>query len=112
MNDTQEQAPDNLVRLDVSMFSNSDLVTITALGDKLRLLYRWFRHERTTRPGLDQCMIFSGARTRTPYASYRIERYRDGHYALLNQRTDELITEGRTLNQVLDALPDDFFYSA
>lgn len=112
MNNTSEQAPDNLVRLDVSLFSNGDLAKIRALGDKLRLLYRWFRRERLTRPGLDQCMIYSGDRTRTPYAAYRIERYRDGHYALLNQRTDEAITEGRTLDQVLEALPDDFFYSA
>jgi hypothetical protein len=111
MTDEPEQKPDNLVELDLSPFSKSDLEAIRALGEKLRLLYRWFRAERITRPGLDQYLIYSGARTRTPYAAYRIERYRNGEYRLLSQRTDERIATGRTLADVLDHLPDDFFYA-
>lgn len=111
MTDPQDEKPDNLVRLDRSPFSGADIQKIQALGEKQRLLYRWFRSERLTRPGLDQYLLYSGARSRTPYAAYRVERYSDGTYRLLNQRTDELLAQGRTLDEVLDRLPDDFFYS-
>lgn len=111
MTDRQNEKPDNLVRLDRSPFSSADLQKIQALGEKQRLLYRWFRCERQTRPGLDQFLLYSGARSRTPYAAYRVERHGDGTYRLANQRTDELLAAGRTLDEVLERLPEDFFYS-
>lgn len=111
MTDPDNAPPDNLVQLDLSPFSPADLKKIGALGEKQKLLYRWFRSERITQPGLDQYKIYSGARSRTPYAAYRFERYGDGTYKLLNQRTDEILAEERTLDAVLDKLPDDFFYS-
>lgn len=111
MTDRQNEKPDNLVRLDRSPFSNADLQKIQALGEKQRLLYRWFRCERQTRPGLDQFLLYSGARSRTPYAAYRVERHGDGTYRLANQRTDEPLAAGRTLDEVLERLPEDFFYS-
>ncbi len=111
MSDPQDDAPDNLVRLDRSPFSKADLAKIRALGEKQKLLYRWFRCERITQPGLDQYKVYSGARGRTPYAAYRVERYSDGTYKLFNQRTDQTLAEERTLDAVLDKLPDDFFYS-
>ncbi len=111
MENSSDADPDNLVRLDLSSFTKSDLQRITALGEKLKLLYRWFRAERTTRPGLDQYFIYSGDRTKTPYAAYRVERYRDGEYRLCNQKTDECLATGRTIQQVLASLPDEFFYS-
>ena len=101
----------NLVALDMSPFSKSDLEKVQALGEKLALLYRWFRAERITRPGLDQYMIYSGDRTRVPYSAYRVERYRNGEYRLCNQRTDEYIHTARTITEILDSLPDDFFCS-
>lgn len=111
MTDPQDDRPDNLVPLDLSPFSKGDLDKIQALGEKQRLLYRWFRYERHTQPGLDQFILYSGTRGRQPYAAYRVERYRDGLYTLVNQRTDERLATGRTLDGVLDTLPDDFFYS-
>lgn len=111
MTGPRKEKPDNLVRLDRSPFSGADLQKIQALGEKQRLLYRWFRCERLTRPGLDQVVLYSGARSRTPYAAYRVERHGDGTYKLVNQRSDELLAAGRTLDDVLDRLPDDFFYS-
>lgn len=111
MTDNPETTPDNLVELDLSPFSKADLEKIKALGEKLKLLYRWFRAERVSRPGLDQYMIYSGDRSRTPYSAYRVERYRDGEYRLSSQRSDECIATGRTMDEVLDRLPDDFFYS-
>ena len=111
MTESQDRKPDNLVELDRSPFSTGDIQKIHALGEKQRLLYRWFRSERLTRPGLDQFVLYSGTRGRTPYAAYRVERYRDGIYKLANQRTDEFLAEGRTLDDVLGHLPDDFFYS-
>ena len=111
MSDPADKPPDNLIQLDRSPFSRADLRKIKALGEKQKLLYRWFRCERTTRPGLDQYVLYSGTRGRTPYAAYRVERGGDGIYRLVNQRTDETLAEGRTLDAVLDKLPDDFFYS-
>ena len=111
MTDPQDDGPDNLIRLDRSPFSDADIRKIHALGEKQRLLYRWFRCERHSQPGLDQFVVYSGARSRTPYAAYRVERYSDGIYKLANQRTDEFLAEGRTLDDVLGHLPDDFFYS-
>lgn len=111
MTDAKSDPPDNLVRLDLSPFSPADLKKIEALGEKQKLLYRWFRSERISQPGLDQYKVYSGTRGGTPYAAYRIERYSDGTYKLANQRTDETLAVGRTLDDVIDKLPDDFFYS-
>ncbi|MBT5049124.1 MAG: hypothetical protein HOM58_11545 [Rhodospirillaceae bacterium] len=111
MTDPREDSPDNLIQLDRSPFSPADLKKIEALGEKQKLLYRWFRSERITQPGLDLYKVYSGARGRTPYAAYRVERYSDGTYKLLRHRTDELLAEDRTLDAVLEKLPDDFFYS-
>ena len=106
-----ENVSDNLVPLDRSPFSRADLDKVAKLGEKLRLLYRWFRSERVTRPGLDQFVVYSGARGRTPYAAYRLARHRDGRYELCNQRSGASIAQGRTIDEVIDRLPDDFFYS-
>lgn len=111
MTESQDEAPDNLIQLDRSPFSQADLRKIQALGEKQKLMYRWFRSERTTQPGLDRFKVYSGTRGRTPYAAYRVERYGDGTYKLFNQRTDEALAEDRTIDAVLDKLPDDFFYS-
>lgn len=111
MTEPQDKYPDNLVQLDRSPFSQSDLKKIQALGEKQKLMYRWFRSERITQPGLDQFKVYSGTRGTTPYAAYRVERYRDGLYKLFNQRTDEPLAEDRTIDAVLDKLPDDFYYS-
>lgn len=111
MNDGVDETPDNLVSLDLSAFSRADVDKILALGDKQRLLYRWFRCERKTEPGRDLYLVYSGARGRTPYASYRFERHADGRYWLLDGRTAETIAEGRTLDEVIARLPENFFYS-
>ena len=111
INNAQEDAPDNIVELDLSQFSKEDVEKIKELGEKQKLCYRWFRYERVTEPGLDQFVIYSGARSQTPYSCYRVERYPDAHYTLVSQRTGENVVTGRTLETVLDHLPDDFFYS-
>ena len=111
MRDAVDETPDNLVELDMSAFSRADLDKISALGRKQRLLYRWFRCERKTEPGLDFYLVYSGARGRTPYAAFRFERRRDGRYWLLDGRNSEIIADGRTLDDVMARLPENFFYS-
>ena len=111
MSDPGDDPPDNLVQLDLSAFSRTDVEKIMALGEKQRLLYRWFRCERKPAVGLDVYLVYSGARGKTPYASYRIERRRDGHYRLMHGRSGDQIARGRTLDDVLGQLPEDFFYS-
>lgn len=100
-----------LVALDMSRFSCGDITKMENLGEKQRLLYRWFRLERSTEPALDQCVMYSGARGISPYAAYRVARHRDGRYELFNQRSGDSILKGRTLDSVLKALPEDFYYS-
>ncbi|MEE2954886.1 MAG: hypothetical protein VX780_02020 [Pseudomonadota bacterium] len=111
MNNFKERDPNNIIELDFSKFSKNDLNRVEALGVKQKLLYRWFRFERVTEPGLDQLVFYSGARGRVPYAAYRVDRHRNGLYALVNHRTGETITKSRTLNSALNKLPDDFYYS-
>lgn len=106
-----DHSSENLVPLDLSQFARADVEKIVRLGEKLRLLYRWFRSERVTEPGLDRYLIYSGARGRTPYAAYCVARHRDGHYELSNQRTRAVLARGRTIDEVIDGIPEDFFYS-
>ena len=106
-----ENTANNLVALDLASFSRADLAKIEGLGDKMRLLYRWFRMERRRSPGRDECVLYSGARGPAPYACYRIARRRDGRYELRDHRSGALLAGGRTLDEVLAALPEDFYYT-
>ena len=111
MSSPQDLKKDNIVELDLSPFSKDDIEKIKALGIKQKLCYRWFRFHRKTEAGLDQILLYAGSRGRSPYSSYRVDRYRDAQYTLVNQRTGETIVTGRTIESVLDFLPDDFFYT-
>jgi len=111
MTAAQKIETNNIVELDLSPFSKEDIEKIKALGIKQKLCYRWFRYHRKTETGLDQILLYAGSRGRTPYSSYRVDRYRNAQYSLVNQRTGETIVNGRTIESVLGYLPDDFFYS-
>ncbi|MGE3932699.1 MAG: hypothetical protein AB7F67_05580 [Rhodospirillaceae bacterium] len=102
---------ENLVRLDLGRFTATDVSKILGLQSKLRLMHRWFRHERVTADGTDAITVYSGDRGPTPYASYRFVRHRDGQYELVNARTRASLARGRTVDTVLRALPDDFYYA-
>ncbi len=101
---------DNLVRLDLSRFTARDIRKIGRLGDKMRLLHRWFRGERITVGDGDGFAIYSGDRGPRRYASYRIVRFADGAYGLLDGVSGEPLATGRTVDAVMDAIPDDFYY--
>jgi len=111
MSITQNIEKDNIVELDLSPFSKDDIEKIKALGIKQKLCYRWFRYHRISEVGLDQILLYSGSRGQSLYSSYRVDRCRDAQYSLVSQRTGETIVTGRTIESVLDCLPDDFFYS-
>ena len=111
MSNTQNIEKDNIVELDLSPFSKDDIEKVKALGIKQKLCHRWFRYHRITEVGLDQILLYAGSRGRSPYSSYRVDRYRDAQYSLVSQRTEETIVTGRTIESVLNYLPDDFFYS-
>ena len=102
---------DNLLRLDLSRFSARDMRKIGELGDKMRLLHRWFRSERLDAPEGDAVAIYSGDRGPRRYASYRIVRRRDGAYALLNGDGAEILATGRTIDATIDAIPGDFYHT-
>ncbi len=101
---------DNLVRIDLSRFTARDFRKIGELGDKMRLLNSWFRREREDGPAGDAFAIYSGDRGPRRYAGYRIMRHEDGAYGLVEGDGGKLLTEGRTIDAVIDAIPDDFYY--
>jgi hypothetical protein len=105
----------NLVRLDLSRFSRTDIIKIEDIGRKLRLMHRWFRYERREEDsgdGADCYMIFSGDRGPRTYVSYSIWRLYDGGYELRDPQRKQLLASARSIDGVIDALPDDFFYTA
>jgi hypothetical protein len=102
---------DNLVRLDVSRFSKSDVSKVQALGDKLKLMRRWYRCERQQGSGHDRFVVYSGDRGPTPYSVFHIVRNPDGSYALFDPKADKTLVSARTIDAVIDALPNDFYYS-
>ena len=102
---------DKLVRLDVSRFSKTDVGKVQALGDKLKLMRRWFRCERRQATGVDRFALYSGDRGPTRYAHYDLTRNADGSYSLVDPRAARTLASARTIDVVIDALPDDFYYS-
>ncbi len=101
---------DNMVRLDLSRFTARDVRKIGQLGDKMRLLHRWFRCERLDGSDGEAFAIYSGDRGPRRYASYRIVRHEDGTYGLNECDGDKALADGRTIDEVIDALPGDFYY--
>ncbi len=104
--------PDNVVILDLARFTDRDIARIAALAGKLKLMHRWYRCERSTLPGADRFVVFSGDRSQTPYACYRIERIEDGAYRLVDHRSGEMLAASRSIGPILDALPADFYHAA
>jgi len=106
---------ENLVRLDLSRFSQSDIAKIDNIGRKLRLMHRWFRHEHREEDNGDggNCyVIFSGDRGPRNYVSYNIRRLYDGGYELRDPRRMELLASSRDIDTVIASIPDDFFYTS
>lgn len=106
---------DNLVRLDLSKFTRSDVVKIEDIGRKLRLMHRWFRYERREEDadnGGDCYFIFSGDKGPRTYVTYSLWRLYDGGYELRNPQRKELLAAARSIDRVIDKIPDDFFYTA
>ena len=103
-NAMNEPIPFKLARL-----TARDLKKIAALGEKVRLTHRWYRAERAADGA--SMTVYSGDRGPIPYASYRIARQADGTYELAHGRTGAPVTTARTIDAVLDAVPDDFFYA-
>ena len=101
---------DNLVRLDLSRFTTRDVRKIGELGDKMQLLHRWFRYERLDGADGEAFKIYSGDRGPRRYASYQISRREDGTYQLIEGDNGTQLAHGRTIDEVIDALPGDFYY--
>ena len=101
----------NVVSLDLGRFTRRDIDKIDGLANKLKLMHRWYRSERESRRGTDQVAIFSGDRSNTPYASYRIARLNDGSYHLADHRSGRVLATARSIDTVLDAIPGDFYHA-
>ena len=104
-------APHNIARLDMAKLTRRDVDKIYSLSAKLKLMHRWYRCERSLDQARDQIAIFSGDRSYTPYASYRIARQNDGAYLLSDHRTGRELASARSIDPIIDAIPDDFYYA-
>ena len=102
---------DNLLTLDLARFTRRDLDKIEALSGKLALMHRWYRSERRPAAGGEQVAIYSGDRSNTPYASYRIARLDDGAYRLSDHRTGRVLATARAIDPIIEAIPGDFYHS-
>ena len=102
---------ENLVELDLSRLTRSDREKVRQIGEKLKLMRRWFRHEFSREDDGDVAQLYSGNRGPNRYAHYRIVRDHAGGYALFEGSSDEPILEARVIDAVIDAIPEDFFYS-
>ena len=100
-----------LVRFDLARFTARDVEKLDGLARKLKLMHRWYRSERATRPGADEIRIYSGDRSNAPYACYRICRRDDGSYSLADHRSGREVATARSIDPVIDAIPGDFFYA-
>ncbi len=98
-------------RLNLSRFTEADIAKIERLHETLRLLRRWFRFERKAQEGAEQIMLYSGDRSHVPYAAYRLSRLGDGSYTLADHRSGRIVATGRTVDAVLERLPDRFYTS-
>ena len=101
---------DNLVHLDLSRFTARDVRKIGELGNKMRLLHRWFRFERVDGSDGQAFKIYSGDRGPRRYASYQLARLEDGTYCLIEGDNGDELARGRTIDEMIDALPNDFYY--
>jgi len=102
---------DNLVALDLSRFTSSDLEKLSDLQKKLMGMRRWCRYERTSNNGREAYLLYSGDHGPRPYAIYRITRRESGSYLMEHGRSDTFVAEGRTIDHVIAALPDDFYFT-
>ena len=102
---------DNLVTLDLRRFTQADHQKITDLHKKVLMMRRWCRCERVEKDGCEMYALYSGDRGPQAYASYVISRRENGAYMLQDGRTEAPIADGRTIDAVIEALPEDFYFT-
>lgn len=102
---------ENIVELDLTRFTPADARKLEALQRKIWAMHRWCRCDRIERDGREQVFLYSGDRSRQPYASYRLCRTDTGAYALHDGRSERLLATARTMDGAIDALPEDFYYA-
>ena len=102
---------DNVVALNLARFTAADARKIEELQQKVWMMRRWCRFDRIEKGGAEVIHLYSGDRSRQPYASYRLTRSKIGAYDLFDGRSGEKLAVGRTIDDVIDALPEDFYYA-
>ncbi len=100
-----------VVALDLTRFTPADMRKIEALRKKVWTMHRWCRCDRREIDGREHVFLYSGDRSRQPYASYRLCRSDDGAYGLRDGRSDDLLATARTVDEIIDAIPGDFYHA-
>ena len=102
---------DNVVALDLARFTAADAKKIEGLQQRVWMMRRWCRFDRIEKDGAETIHLYSGDRSRQPYANYRLSRSKTGAYDLFDGRSGKKLATGRTIDDVIDALPEDFYYA-
>lgn len=102
---------DNLITLDLTRFTPADIQKLEDLRNRVVMMRRWYRYERIEKNGREFYALYSGDSGPHAYASYVISRRENGSYALQDGRNDAPIADGRTIDAVIEALPEDFYFT-
>lgn len=100
-----------LITLDLTRFTHADLQKLEGLKKKVFTMRRWCRYERIVKAGREMYALYSGDRGPQAYASYVVARRENGAYILQDGRSEAPIADGRTIDTVIDALPEDFYFT-
>lgn len=102
---------DNLVTLDLRRFTQADHQKIADLRKKILMMRRWCRCERIEHDSREIYALYSGDSGPQAYASYVISRRENGAYLLQDGRSEAPIADGRTIDAIIEALPEDFYFT-
>ena len=101
----------NIVDLDLSRFSQTDVKKIHALQKKVWLMRRWCRCDCVEEAGREIFILYSGDNGPKPYVIYRISKLIDGKYILEGDTEGKAIGLGQTMDAVINLIPDNFYFT-
>ncbi len=102
---------ENVVNLDLSRFSETDVKKIQALQNKVRLMRRWCRCDQVKENGRESFLLYSGDNGPKPYVTYRISKRSNGKYIIKDEAEGIVIGTVQTMDNVIDLIPDNFYFT-
>ena len=101
----------NIVDLDLSRFSQTDVKKIHALQKKVWLMRRWCRCDCVEEGGREIFILYSGDNGPKPNVIYRKSKLIDGKYILEGDSESKAIVIAQTMDAVINLIPDNFYFT-